>query len=438
MTPVLRAPFAGLCWLAMLGVAVAQPAPDRTTTAAEARTPEPYLRSVSPITPSVAANLREIASRNGRMRDDVFSKVGDSATVNWGFMSCFGMEDGVTLDGRDWLWPTIRAFRGGGRVFRRESEAARVGWSSYSPLQGGSNAALFRELRSVFPRFALVMFGTNDLEGNRIDRYAAYMWSIVDHLTERGVVPILSTILPRGDSAQRDSLVPFYNAVVRALATANRLPYVDLHAELLPLPGLGLAGDGVHPNTYRDGSRPLACDLTAAGLRYGTNTRNLLNILQLDRVRRVLVDGAPAPDPEPPPPEGDLSRASPLRVELPFGVIGDASTSERRDMRFHEHCAGAPEQPGPEHVYQVRVDAPTRVWIQLFGRDQDAPLVVSVLDADRRCVAFDRDVLDVTLAPGIHHVAVDAMAEGAGRFLLVAEPIPPPGTTPARPRRRRR
>jgi hypothetical protein len=54
------------------------------------------------------------------------------------------------------------------------------------------------------------------------------MATIVDRLLAEGIIPILSTIPPRDDSASADRMVPRYNAVVRAIAQTRGVPLVDL------------------------------------------------------------------------------------------------------------------------------------------------------------------------------------------------------------------
>ena len=244
------------------------------------------------LSPAVIAHAREIASRRTR-REDVFIKVGDSATVNRAFMQCFSDDDEIALDGRDALRPLIDRVRAtrvrGTDSFRRESRAAGVGWSVYRVLSGPSSA-LAEEVRAMSPRYALVMFGGNDVETGSLRRYESRMNELVDRLTRWGVVPILSTIPPRNDDPEADQQVPRFNAALRALAEERRLPLVDLHAAMLAQPDRGLASDGVHPSAPVRGGRAHGCDLTAEGLEHGQNVRNLLNLQMIAALRAALAD----------------------------------------------------------------------------------------------------------------------------------------------------
>ena len=242
------------------------------------------------LAPGLIENVRDIAARRAR-NPDVFIKVGDSATVNRAFMQCFSRDAEVDLDGRVELRPLIETIRGararGTDSFRRQSRAAGVGWSVYRVLSG-SSSAIAEEVRAMQPRFALVMFGGNDVETGSLRRYESRMEELVSRLERWGVIPILSTIPPRNDDPEADAQVPRFNAALRALAERRRLPLVDLHAVMVEQPDRGLASDGVHPSApVRDG-RAHGCDLTEAGLAHGQNVRNLLNLEMIAALRSVL------------------------------------------------------------------------------------------------------------------------------------------------------
>ena len=61
--------------------------PDMTSPDHPTRYPETQL--ISPMTPSVAASLRQIYQRSASLQDDVFMKVGASGTVSTRLLHCF-------------------------------------------------------------------------------------------------------------------------------------------------------------------------------------------------------------------------------------------------------------------------------------------------------------------------------------------------------------
>src|SRR5262249_6409232 len=245
----------------------------------------------------------------GVLHGDVFMKAGDSITVATEFMSCFGGGN-VKLGQYTDLAVDIAYFKGGDAggtsPFARVSKAATIGWSADSVLSAAGQSPdpneswLDVEFDHTSPRYALVMFGTNDVASRSIYTYQSSMLAIVDDLIGKGVIPILSSVPPNDgtttEALMENARVPTFNAVVRAVAQARQIPFMDFWKELQPLsnPLHGLGPDHLHPAASPTG----ACDLTDAGLQYGYNVRNLISMRSLARVRDVVARGAPS-DPEP-------------------------------------------------------------------------------------------------------------------------------------------
>lgn len=344
--------------VSIAGLAKADPAGSEVRVSAQQSDAEvphgyPLGRTLSPITPEIAVGLRELAASRPR-RDDVFAKVGDSMSQSRAFLHCFAWGN-VRLDGRDHLTETIEHFdgdAGGDNPFRRDSEATEVGWRTISVLRG----PLTRELRRTRPRFATLMFGTNDMQSGRPWIFARRMWRIVEQLVDNGTIPIISSILPRTDHEHRDRQVPLYSMISRALAQGHRLPFIDYRREMERLPRRGLAGDGLHANVLLEDGRSRPCDFTERGLRRGHNIRNLRHIEMLDLLRRVVLEGDEAPDPAWAPRRGEGTREAPFLVErIPYTRLGVL--------------------PEGEHVYGMRLSAPARIHVRVFARS-GSPLPV--------------------------------------------------------------
>ena len=391
----------------------------------------PEERTQSPLTQYVVDGLVDVAGTTPSLADDVFAKVGDSITVSSYFLNCFAGDD-IDLDGRTALQDTISFFVDSGS-FDRESLCAEIGRSA-SWAMGGDPSPLEQELAVTSPRFAVVMYGTNDIGWfgygmETLDWYADNMLDIMDLLVERGVIPIVSTIPPRDDSAEADAWVPRLNMVVRGLAQSLQVPMVDLHRELAVLPGHGLSGDGVHPDVYVDGGMPRGCALTAEGLLHGSNVRNLITLEALDRVRRVLIDGEAPPDaPTSPgvPLIGDGSSVAPFLIEeLPFAHLATTLFSPNREIDLYTGCGSTADESGPELYYELDLAAPTRVRAMVLDRG-DVDIDVHLLDATGTAEGcLDRDHRSVVddLSPGRYVLALDTYVDGgvelAGEFLLV-------------------
>jgi hypothetical protein len=314
---------------------------------------------ITPITESMRANLRRIAARNADLRDDVFAKMGGSSIVSQAYLHCFAGPD-VDLGPHGELAPTLDAFRAasvaGGNVFMRTSEAAGVGWSLRQGMTGRPSRVQ-REIRTLRPRFALAFFGGNDVQAMNPRVYARRLIALVEDLTEQGVIPILGAIQPRR-SREMEPWVQRYNSITASVAQAFDLPYVDFHQAMLPLPGLGLAADGVHPNVFRRGPRMLPCDLTDEGLVGGHNIRNLLTLQVLHQVRQALDGPTGAARRERPPASpgrghGDVSRGhlEPAVCGAPLPQRGHAGRLRRlRGRRCARARARVPRAGGHAHA----------------------------------------------------------------------------------------
>ena len=374
----------------------------------------------SPITADLASGLRAIAARGPSQSEDVLSKIGDSITVSSSFLQCFAGTR-VDLDGRDALGATIDHFlagdAGGTDPYRRTSLCATVGWSA-SAAVAGTPAPIDQELAAIDPRFAVVMYGTNDSGFRSVEAYARDMMTIVDRSIARGVIPVLTSIPPRDDSASADAQVPLYNLAVRAIAQGRGVPFVDFHRELVPLAGHGLAGDGVHLAAHASGS----CVLTPAGLQYGANVRNLLTIEELDRARRAL--GGETLDIDAPRLRGDGSPGAPFEIDaLPFAVLADTRASSHRDLDVYS-CSTADES-GPELRYRLVLDAPasvTALAVSMTGADVDIHILgAGGTPAD--CLARDNRIVTLNLVAGAYYVIADTFVSGgveqAGEVLVL-------------------
>lgn len=395
----------------------------------------PFGRRHSPLTCEVARRLRQIAQHDAGARTDVFIKVGDSITAGSDFLACFATEDVDLIGtGNASLQGAMTHFLGGdvaGQTpFERDSLAAQAG-AAASWVISGSPSPLERELAAAHPRYAVVMYGTNDLwQGGGPDpvdaKYLSYyesMSTLLDELAARGVVPILSTIPPHnGDPPWFHDLVPTLNAVVVGLAQARQIPVMDYYGALAPVPGNGLSDDGIHPNSH-----DRRCDFSSAGLRHGYNVRNLLTLEALDRTWQV-VSGARDvwDDGGAPPLAGEGSTSAPYVVTaLPFVAALDTSAAGPSALSTYPGCGAAAALTGRELVYRVDVASPVRMRALALHRgsvDTDLRLLYGA-PSGAACRAAGDDILQGTLSPGTWYFVVDSRdsaLEGASLFVLVA------------------
>ena len=165
-------------------------------------------------------------------------------------------------------------------------------------LQIDSVASAFNDAQ-----FAVVMLGTND-PGHF--QNIADLTTIIDRLEAQHVVPILSTIPPRGDGFP-NSVVSEFNAAVANLARARNLPLIDYYQEiLLRRPGTSWMGtlissDGVHPTAqaggfsadsdpYLPGGDPSSHMTGDAAANVGYLLRSWLVVQKLKEIKQHVID----------------------------------------------------------------------------------------------------------------------------------------------------
>ena len=383
----------------------------------------------SPINASVARTLRAIRARSDAPDDLVFMKVGASGTLNTNFMTCFvgGARYRIDLAGEQELGDTIEYFRmgdaDGSTPFDRTPYSAVVGRTALWAITGDPSP-LEQETSALNPRFALVNYGTNDMQQGATYRSALWPFydnlsSLLDQLLAQGIIPILTGLPPRSDNDTAPLWVPTYNTVTRGMAEALQLPYINLFEATRGLDDLGLGPDGLHGNAYQEGGRSQPCVFTEEGLGYLYNVRNRLTLQTLDEVRRVVLEDQPAPSNAPDPHLGGGSPDEPFVVDrLPFTHHGDTSGSPHRVLDAYPACDRGQDESGPEVYYRLTLDRRTPLRIMVLDRGQtdiDLHLLGARPDA-ASCVQRDDRIIELTLDAGTHTLVLDTYtAQGQAR-----------------------
>src|SRR4051794_38780600 len=257
-------------------------------------------------------------------RADVFAKAGDSISASPAFLQSLGC--GQWKPGRyGGLKATVRYFstrRLPGRSsqcrrsnsFSRNSSATRAFIPALWAIDPAANPGppcltgeppLACEIRLDRPAYAVVLFGANDvnialgLGGDPVPGYLASMSELVSSARRLGVVPILTTLSPRRDSSAAEAMTERMNDELWHLATARRVPLINLWRALVPLPNQGLTSDGLHLSVSGSPGCASPCDpngcaprcfaanFTNSGLRSGSDMRNLITLRTLARLSRI-------------------------------------------------------------------------------------------------------------------------------------------------------
>jgi lysophospholipase L1-like esterase len=388
----------------------------------------------SPIPPFTADALRAMATAGA---DDVFMKVGDSHTVTYGALPCLA-GGSVDLGDHAQLQATLEFFiagdAAGATPFDRDSLAAEGGMTASWAITG-QPSPIDQEIAAIGPRFALVQYGTNDMGMGYT--YASALWAyyedmvaLLDGCLDQGIVPAVMAIPHRGDATVAGWWVPTYNEVIRGLAQARQIPFIDLYLAVEDIPDQGLGGDGVHMSVGGDG-----CDLTADGLQYGNNVRNLTFLQALDRLRAVVVDGEPSLEPAQTLLAGDGSPQAPFEIpSIPFTHAADTSASPHSDLDLYTGCDSDSDESGPEYLYRLEVTEPTRmraIVLDLEGVDIDIHLLDDTA-SEGGCLMRDHHLVETTLDPGTYHLALDSWVDDtdvlSGGYMLVVTTCHPDDT----------
>jgi hypothetical protein len=378
----------------------------------------PADRLVSPLTPFAVERLRSVIEAQPDRNDRIFSKIGASATVSRSYLHCFAGAH-VALDGRDELAPVIDWFLDGEvdgvTPFERESESATVGWHAGRAL-AGDPAPVEREIAAADPRFATIQYGTNDVGIVNLDTYGDNLLTLVDRLLDTGVIPIVSTVMPRGDSAAQDAKIPRLNLAVRAVAQARQIPMVDLHLAIRDLPDRGLSADEIHPSVYRSDGARRACNFEPAGLMYGYNWRNLLTIQAFAGLVQTLIFDEPAPDPAQPRMQGDGTVEAPLLIDaLPFVDARDTTEGPSDIFDDYPGCNADQDESGSEWIYRFELDRPAVVQAFVLDRgDVDIDLHLLSAPDPAACLERGHQTIEASLDAGTYYLVADTFVARAG------------------------
>jgi hypothetical protein len=234
---------------------------------------------LSDLSPEIVTSLRAIHAHS-QGQDRRFIRVGDSITKSRDFLVCLAS---TPLVGDLQPLEATRTFFDEA-AWTRDSVASKVGWHTWEPYTGDPSP-LATEIAAMTPAFAVVMLGTNDVYEGTEPTYEQHLTQLVGLLVAQGIIPVLSTIPPLRNASQ-DAVVPTMNQIVRKVAATAKIPLMDFHLALEPLPSHGIGADGIHPVAAPTG----ACDFSAQGLLAGYNQRNLLALRALDRLRLAILD----------------------------------------------------------------------------------------------------------------------------------------------------
>jgi lysophospholipase L1-like esterase len=100
------------------------------------------------------------------------------------------------------------------------------------------------------PEFCLILFGTNNAKGSQkaIDAAVEDIRKMTELAAERGVIPIVGTIPPRGFKDEHSVPEASFNAALIAMSVVAKVPVADIFEAIQRRPNRRevIASDGIH------------------------------------------------------------------------------------------------------------------------------------------------------------------------------------------------
>ena len=168
-----------------------------------------------------ADNVRQVHARGiGNVRPDVFLFAGDSITAATAYTHALG----------SWLARGLTVRQGVGTV---------------TTEYGAANIKAY--LAGARPEFAVVMYGTNDVDrGGSVSGAMRNLGAVLDACLEFGTVPVLATIPPRGFDTRDQRSQEQFNRAVAELGRKKRVPVSYVFETMIGHDLKAMLYDGIH------------------------------------------------------------------------------------------------------------------------------------------------------------------------------------------------
>lgn len=245
--------------------------------------------------------LRTIYQQGQRLGNlaNAFIVIGDSTSGGNNailpFFTAFG-RGSYTLGQYSYLQSTIDFFAGSFGATFQTAQSGFATWFVLDPMW--ANPALCQpgetpltcEIRLRRPSVAFVYIGIMDMLVGTPESYAQNLNTIVQTLTNSGVIPVLSTLTTSDatvTAAGNAGKIEAINRSIRLTANRYQIPLIDLQQAAHGLPNQGCLEDGHHLSFRVDG----VTHFTGDEQIYGKDLRELLSLQMLHELRQTVFGG---------------------------------------------------------------------------------------------------------------------------------------------------
>ncbi|MBN2725298.1 MAG: SGNH/GDSL hydrolase family protein [Deltaproteobacteria bacterium] len=410
---------------------------DTVDTGTELPTRYPTNRALSPFTSYVKKNINSIILNNPTSDQSVFMKAGASGTVSTNLLHCFADVSATTyqldLDNNTDLYGTLEYYRNvqisGTTPFDRITLSAESGRTALWAMTG-EPSPYDSEISAINPRFAIINYGTNDM--NMGTTYESAMWpfvknfiALLEHSIEKGVVPLITGLNPRNDNISASRWAYVYNEVTRAISEKYQLPFLNLYYLSNSLDDFGLVSDGIHGNVYYNGKIE-PCIFNSSGLQYNYNNRNLYTLELLSYIYKNMILGTDAVDNFSSIYTGSGIAEDPYIIDqLPFSHNDDTSLNGSKLIDSYSSCDNGQDESGNEIYYMLTLEQPASLRIMLFSTgDSDSDIhLLEDEPVNNFCILRNDKIISGTFNPGIYYIVADTYVssgiEHSGPYFIV-------------------
>jgi hypothetical protein len=412
--------------------------------AATAQYPDDVVQS--PLPKVVVDRLKALAAvgmAKGLM-PNVATKAGDGNSDHDFFLGCFGPKASASLGNHTDLDAARAYFKSsfglyssasGSNLCLATDDSDGTAGGTLDWVNGGSPPLYAQEIRRTHALFMPELFGMLDMGGDRSTGNASDvreekfrlmhqgLVTLTDGVIAEGAIPMLTSNLGTATPSQLMYATETVNQVARSVAQSRQVPFIDFYLASWSLPEHGGVSGGLHFSVWKN-SLDLndTCALTDDALTAGLNMHNFVVLAALDRMKRVLVDGAAPLDPDQPAIAGSGTVADPVvAVSLPFSSSGDVAHAPSSTMSDYSSCGGG-QETGGEYVYQLTTSQPIAVRALVLGDKGhdgcDSPTCSNLKDFGLHvlkaghCVKTNNTMIEGTLSAGTYTFVVDSYVGG--------------------------